>query len=240
MELIYFSIFFNRLVDRAETDEQIVIAPSYRTQQRDGVYFPEPTTFAQAYKVLDCPFIPSKTKEISFQILNRTLWTSNKAFKSNLRDNPNCDFCGQTETMEHLLHQCEHHSALVWEELGLRITEAIRVHSNVHIPRIEFTPLHIIFNKPHPSIHMHIPDKRTRKTIILLIHETKRDIYFRRTSTTHRDPLVPIHRVRIQAHILTVIKKIIHLLLYQGTSINSDSLLLLNTLVHKIESNVIL
>ena len=230
----------NRTVDRAETDEQIVIAPSFQTRQRDGVYFPEPNTFVQAYKMLDCPFIPSKTKEISFQILNRTLWTANKAFKSNMKENPNCNFCDQIETMEHLLYQCEHHSALVWEELGLRLTETIRVHSGVYVPRVEFTPLHIIFNKPHPSIHMHLTDKRTKKTIILLIHEIKRDIYFRRTSTTHRDPLVPIHRVRIQAHILTVIKKITHLLTYQGMSTNSDSLLLLNTLVQKIESNVVL
>jgi hypothetical protein len=32
--------------------------------------------------------LPSKTKETAFQILNRTVWTNNKAFKSGTSDPP--------------------------------------------------------------------------------------------------------------------------------------------------------
>jgi hypothetical protein len=37
----------------------------------------------------------------------------------------------------------------------------------------------IFFNKPHPSILLHIKDATTQKVLILLLQETKRDIIFR-------------------------------------------------------------
>jgi len=84
-----------------ELTKSIRIAPAYQTRGRDGIYRPDKDTFQAAYKILDLTDIPSKTKETTFEILNRTIWTNNKAFKSGVTDSPNCERCGETETMEH-------------------------------------------------------------------------------------------------------------------------------------------
>jgi len=81
----------------AAIDKKIGIAPAYNTRRTDGVYYPSPQTFEKAFETVDCPFLPSKTKEVVFQILNRTIWTNNKAFKSGKQDLPDCTRCGQPE-----------------------------------------------------------------------------------------------------------------------------------------------
>jgi len=100
-----------------------------------------------------------ETKETAFQILNRTTWTNNKAHKSGIRDNPNCDYFGQIETIEHLVHNCEDYSAALWEELGHGLTSALVAHSGNEIPTRQLTPLEIIYNKIHPSIILHLKEK---------------------------------------------------------------------------------
>ncbi len=95
-------------------------------------------TFNNAYSIIGMNSLPSKTKETAFQILNSTTWTNNKAFKSGKRDNPNCDYCGQPETIEHLLHNCEEYSAEVWTELGHSLTAALNTHSGNEIPKKSF------------------------------------------------------------------------------------------------------
>ncbi len=55
---------------------------------RDGVYVPERQTLVDSFKVLSLPYLSSKTKEVAFQILNRTVWTNNKSFKSGLSTSP--------------------------------------------------------------------------------------------------------------------------------------------------------
>jgi hypothetical protein len=64
----------------------IQTAPAYATRIRDGIYHPDEGTFQDAYKVLDIPELPSKTKESAFEVLNRTIWTNNKAHKARLMD----------------------------------------------------------------------------------------------------------------------------------------------------------
>ena len=59
------------------------IVPS---RECDGVYRPDKKTFKDAYKIVDIPELPSKTKESAFEVLNRTIWTNNKAFKSGMID----------------------------------------------------------------------------------------------------------------------------------------------------------
>ncbi len=71
--------------------------------KRDGVYVPDKTTFTDGYKICKLPGLLSKTREVAFDILNRTVWTNNKAHKSGTRDNPDCQLCGDIETMEHLI-----------------------------------------------------------------------------------------------------------------------------------------
>ncbi len=132
--------------------------PSYLTCLRDGLMLPRRDTFLNAYKILSLSLLPSKTKETTFQILNRTIWTQNKAFKSGMASEATCFRCEEVETMEHLLYGCENYSAKVWAMAGKVLTLSLSRHSGDFIPRIDLTPLEIVFNKPHPSILLHVPD----------------------------------------------------------------------------------
>ncbi len=75
--------------------------------------FPQITTFFTAYKILTLPLLPSKTKETTFQMLNRMIWTANKANKSGKSLDPICH-CKELETMRHLLGSCENDLAKIW------------------------------------------------------------------------------------------------------------------------------
>jgi hypothetical protein len=100
-----------RIKNREILDNEIGVAPSYRTRIGDGLAVrPSQRDFTNAYNILRLPMITSKTRETAFQILNRTIWTNNKAFKSRLRANPHCERCKKVETMEHLLCECEYYS----------------------------------------------------------------------------------------------------------------------------------
>jgi hypothetical protein len=87
-----------RKTNRATKDASLGTAPAYLIRRKDGVFYPSAETFNNAYNIIGMNSLPSKTKE------------TNK-FKSGKRDNPNCDYCGQTETIEHLLHNCDEYSA---------------------------------------------------------------------------------------------------------------------------------
>jgi radical SAM superfamily enzyme len=91
------------------------------------------------------------------------------------------------------------------------------------------TPLEIVFNKPHPSILLHIPDANTRKVLILLLQEIKRDIVYRRAQLQEHRRREELHP-RIQAHLVSVINKISSLLEYQGTLQFADGLSFLKRL----------
>jgi hypothetical protein len=133
---------------RRKLHKTIQVPPSYTSRQRDGITLPQRATFIDAYKVLQLPLLPSKTKETTFQIFNRTIWTQNKAFKSGRAPNARCYRCEEIETMEHLLYCCEHYSAKIWDLTGKSLTLALSHHSGEYIPALILTPLEIIFNKP--------------------------------------------------------------------------------------------
>ena len=214
---------------REETNNEIKQAPAYQTRIRDGAYVPDQKTFTDAYRVTEAQFIPSKTREFAFQVLNRTLWTNNKAFKSRLKDNPNCKFCGEIETQEHLLYQCEHYSEMIWNKLGKAITKTLADQMQEYIPRIEFTPVNITFNKIHPSIQIHVKEQKSCETLILLVQETKREIYYRNQNTPHPVP-IPVNQVRITAHLMAVTQKIIKLQEYQNINAEAGCLQMLKNI----------
>jgi hypothetical protein len=130
---------------RHQLHKKIDMPPSYLTRQRDSMMLPRRDTFLNAYKVLSMPLLPSKTKETTFQILNRTIWTHNKAFKSGMATEPTCFRCEEVETMEHLLYGCENYSAKVWAMAGKVLTLSLSRHSGDFIPMIDLTPLEIVF-----------------------------------------------------------------------------------------------
>jgi hypothetical protein len=207
----------------------IQVSPSYSTRQRDGITLPQRTTNLNSYKVLYMSLLPSKTKETVFQILNRTIWTQNKAFKSGRAPDAICYRCDEIETMEHLLYCCEHYSAKIWDLAGKSLTLALSHHSGEYIPAVVLTPLEIVFNKPHPSILLRIQDATTWKVLILFLQEIKRDIIYRWAQLQEPRRREELHP-RIQAHLVYVINKISSLLEYQGTLQFADGLSFLQRL----------
>ena len=218
-----------RLLQRQLLDETIETAPAYNTRRRDGVNLPERNTFNTSYKVLNIPIITSKTKETIFQILNRTIWTNNKAFKSRMRPDPNCDRCNNLETMEHLLYECEFYSSLIWDQLGTAFTRQFNTMTEDYVPRVELNFKHIVFNVPHPSILLYIKDKDTRIATIMLIQELKRDIIYRRMNLPP-SAREPTHLQRILSHIDQTIGRLISYLQYIGLRKYNDAIKFLQNL----------
>jgi hypothetical protein len=206
-----------RLKCRDLLDESIGMAPAYQTRIRDGIAIrPGQRAFTNAYNLLRLPLIASKTRETAFQILNRTTWTNNKAFKSRMRPDPNCDRCGKTETLEHLLCECEFYSECLWNRLADILTTYYSETSVTYVPRVDLGQTNIIFNIPHPSLLLYIPDKETRNIILLLVQEIKRDIIYRRMNLPGSAQQVT-HPQRLAAHLDSSIRRLISYLQYIGT-----------------------
>jgi hypothetical protein len=179
----------------------------------------------------------SKTKEVAFQILNRTIWTNNRSFKSGLSASPQCHRCEEIETMEHLLYLCPNFAEKLWAEFGLVLTQTITQFTNEYTAHIELTPKEIIYNKLHPAILLRIADKLVRYSILVVIQEIKRNIIFRRMQLT--EPLrQEVPRIRMQAHLLSVTRKLISLLEYQGIVQNNAPISFLTALNTSITSNI--
>jgi hypothetical protein len=205
-----------RLKNREILDGAIGVAPAYHTRIRDGLAVrPSQRDFTNAYGILRLPTITSKTRETAFQILNRTVWTNNKAFKSRMRPNPYCERCKEVETMEHLLCVCEHYAEPLWNKLADGLTMLLNEVSMDRVPRIELGQINIIFNIPHPSIKIHIHDKASRNAILLLIQEVKRDIIFRRMNLPPSAQQVTDPR-RLAAHLDSTIRRLRSYLQYIG------------------------
>jgi hypothetical protein len=214
---------------RIQIHREMRTPPAFGTRERDGVYVPERQTFLDSFKVLSLPYMSSKTKEVAFQILNRTVWTNNKSFKSGLSDSPLCLRCEEIETMEHLLYLCPNYAEKLWVEFGHALTQSVAHFAQEYTARIELTPKEIIFNKPHPAILLRITDKLVQYSILVLIQEIKRNIIFRRMQLTEPSRS-ETSKIRLQAHLISVTRKLISLLEYQGIVQNNAPISFLKTL----------
>ena len=117
------------------------------------------------------------------------------------------------------------------------ITKAIADQQTEYIPRIEFTPVNISFNKIHPTIQIHVKEQKSREALILLIQETKREIYYRNQNTPHPE-LVPVNQVRITAHLMAVTRKIIKLLEYQNINIRTGGIQMIKRIHENLERSI--
>jgi hypothetical protein len=145
--------------------------------------------------------------------------------------------CEDTETMEHLLYLCPNYAEKLWAEFGHSLTQTITQFTNEYTARIELTPKEIIFTKPHPAILLRISEKLIRYSILVVIQEIKRNIIFRRMQLT--EPLrQEVPKIRMQAHLLSVIRKLISLLEYQGIVQNTAPISFLTALTNTITLNI--
>ena len=161
-------------------DKTIDAPPALATRIRDRTSYVEKQDFINAYLHIKNPLLCSKTKENSFQTLNRTIWTNNKAFKSRMREDMDCPYCAEVETMKHLYFGCELYSELQWIDFCKYITQYIRQTFDPECPEIRITYRNIIFTEEIKNLNRRLPSKSIRKFIQLLINEISRDIYFRK------------------------------------------------------------
>ncbi len=139
--------------------------------------------------------------------------------------------------MEHLLYLCPNYAEILWVDFGQVLTQAISQFTAEYTARIELTAKEIIFNKPHPAILLRITDQLTRYIILATIQEIKRTIIFRRMQLTEPSRR-EVPRIRMQAYLLSVTRKLILLLEYQGVVQNKTPILFLTTLNSTIISNI--
>ncbi len=88
-------------------------------------------------------------------------------------------------------------------------------------------------------IGLRLMDRQVRNGTLTgtLIQEIKRDIIYRRMQLKQPQRM-EVARTRIQAHVLSVIRKLIALLEYQGIIQNKESIKFLNILCDTLISNV--
>ncbi len=211
-----------------ERDQAISVPPAYLTRLNDNIPTIPLQDFKKSYDIVSHPLLSSKTKEIAFQTLNRTLWTNNKAFKSGIHNTPLCPFCQQTETMEHLLADCDEYSGPRWENLSKCMTSALREYMTSSSAAAPLTYRSIFFHQEIPTLRTYKLPINIRQSIQLLIHETRRHIYNRRISSTIDNDAprtMTIHSVL--AHNALVTNKVISYLKYISYMKWKDAILFL-------------
>jgi len=84
---------------------------------------------------------------------------------------------------------------------------------------------------------LHVPDKTSRLTLIMLIQEVRRNIIYRHMNRTEQDR-TPTPLIRLQAHLLSTISKFISYMEYQGISTQQNATQLLRTLQQTITGRI--
>ncbi len=117
--------------------------------------------------------------------------------------------------MEHMICECLHYAQLLWIKLGEVISKYLNSVSTDYAPKVEYSQLNIIFNLPHPSLIIHVPDKLSRNTLLILTQEIKRDIIYRRlnlppSANQATDPS------RLAAHLNLTLQRLYSYLQYIG------------------------
>ena len=122
----------------------------------------------------------------------------------------------EVETIEHLIYDCPHYSSLMWNTVSSLLTDTCGSIKGEPVARVMLTPKEIVFNKPHPSLHLHIKDKEICQALIIFIQELKRNLVYRKMNIGAHHQNRPVPQVRICAHLLSVLKKVRAMFEYKG------------------------
>ena len=57
-----------------------------------------------------------RSKFFQYQVLNRSIMTNRKLFQFNMRDDENCENCGEVKSISHLLYKCNT-TKIIWDSL---------------------------------------------------------------------------------------------------------------------------
>ncbi len=208
---------------RNTADKTIGTPPSRLTRIRDHISVPDVDTYMKAYDICKISIISSKTKEIAFQIPNRTLWSQNKAFLSGHHDRE-CPYCEPTESTEHMILNCNKMAYPLWEEAqGLisQFLEKLLPDSRVGAQRVRLTYRNIIYHEPIAELKTYKATPATHKVLLLLICEIKRDLYYRRVSAmteNQTEQKVVISSLKRRFILYATVQKVISYLEYLGTA----------------------
>ena len=145
--------------------------PARKTRRLEHIQVPTNDIYRQAYKKIIKTNTSTYNKSLSFEILNRTVWTNSKANKSKMqnRDRENriiineegdpqindglCHYFheeDERETIEHLFFQCETYSLPIWDLIHKTIKKIYnqmpennnnKIYSEVNIK-------HILYHEP--------------------------------------------------------------------------------------------
>jgi hypothetical protein len=132
--------------------------------------------------------------------------------------------------MEHMLCECLHYAQLLWIKLGEIITKYLNTVSAAYVPKVKYSQLNVIFNVPHPSLIIHIPDKLSHNTLLTLTQELKRDIIYRRLNLPPSATQVT-DLPRLAAHLNSTLQRLHSYLQYSGLAKYTKATQMLRTMM---------
>ena len=184
------------------------VAPSYMTRIKDKIPVPDKNGFRLAFTNIFNLKLASKTREVSFNILNRTLWTLDKAHMAQIGDNnsnqcPRCLNGARDKTM-HIMLDCPKYASIMWDFVERMITEMLRTHHKT-TAFCSLSMNNIIFNKSLLCV-----PRKWRKYANILIQEIKREIYQKKVMYNGRVE----SDTRIMAHLMIILQKQISFNMY--------------------------
>jgi hypothetical protein len=209
-----FSRIFKKLKKKT-IDAKIRGPPSYFTRLKQGVMLPTLHEYKKGYEAVFKADIPVRTREVSFNILNRQIWTEQKIFWAARggEADQTCKLCGDIENTEHLIFGCQEYSMIIWEQfqkIGDYIVKKLDPGKSFVIS------IHnVMYSVPFSGI-----DPKIAKIMFHLSAEIKRDIIYRkfRRSMEPRLNEIIYNDQRVRQHIQIIAQKILSLKSYQGKS----------------------
>jgi hypothetical protein len=206
-----------RKLNQEYIDGKIRGPPSYFTRLKQGYALPPLKDYMDGYDSIFSLDMPLKTRETNFLILNRQVWTEQKAFclcpEKGGGVDQNCKLCGDTENTEHLIFACPEYSAMVWETFasaGDKMVKALDPN-----PSMRINIHNIMYANP-----LRLSDGKTSRMFDMLICEIKKDIIYRkylRSQTPGLNEIVYTPQ-RVSQHIEIVCNRLVSVRKYQGRS----------------------